>query len=154
MSCALLAPVTACKSLDSIDGVKLGSPEEVVYNSDTDGRMMVVFSNVLGLCDQLGNVEGPDAPDWWVVSVVVNQDIVLGEEMAAEGFASITQGGDTTEYTSTSGVVEVSSMAEQQDDWSWSGNIEGKVDLTFDTGDQVRAKFSADYCDFNLFQGQ
>lgn len=152
VTCALTA--SACRSLDSLDGVKLGEPSAVVYNSDADGSMMVVFSNVGNLCDQLGNVEGPDAPDWWVVSAVVNQDIVLGEEMSATGFASITQDGETTEYTSTSGSVEVNTMAEQLDDWSWSGRIEGKVDLSFDTGDDLRAKFEAEYCDFNLFQGQ
>lgn len=145
-------------SLDTLDGVHLGEPRSAVWGLDPYGTVMVVLSDFPELCSALDSVEPPGQRAWWVVSVWT--DGALREEipLAATGFASVTQGGATREYTSRAAEIEIDAYEGDDtgdDDGGDEGEraLEGHVWIDFPTGDRVEADFEADACDASLFRG-
>ncbi len=158
---AALLGVAGCAdtSLDTLDGVRLGEPQSAVWGLDPNGTAMVVLSDFPDLCDALEAIEPPSQQAWWVVSVWT--DAALREEtpLAASGFASITQGGQVTEYAARAAEIEVGPMAEDDDDDALDTEdgpettLDGHVRVEFETGDTLEAEFEADACTASLFRG-
>lgn len=106
---------------------------------------MLVFSDVPGLCDYLGQVEPPPYDNWWMSSVWTMDGIKLQEEQAADGWLTYTTSGAGWEFYADSAVVEFNELEEDV--------LSGKLRMFFDTKESIYASFEAEYCDVDLFLG-
>jgi len=146
--CALLALgfTAGCDhQLGVLDGTNLGEPQAAVFHHNPDSRLMVVLSDLPGLCDDLHTNEPPDVGDWWVLSLWTGSSANVDGDYPATGFTALTRGGQVTELQATAAELSVRDLSETQ--------LDGRVDLSFDTGDRLGVRFTAELCEVPLFQG-
>lgn len=141
----LLAMAGCDHNLGVLDGTDLGEPQAAAFHHSPDSRLMVVLSDLPGLCDDLHDNEAPEVGDWWVVSLWTGSSASVEGEYPADGFAALTRGGEVTELNTTTADLDVRDQTDT--------SISGRVDLSFSNGDRLGARFNAELCEAALFQG-
>ncbi len=133
-------------SLDSVGGFGLGEPTSSVFAFSERRQLMVVFSDLPELCDLLHDTAAPPYTDYWVMSAWTLSGWKLEESLSSEAFVSVTDFEQVWDFPDGRGSIEIASLDED-------AVLEGRVDLDFD-GSEVRARFSATWCDADLFPGE
>ena len=136
----------ACdRNLDEIDGHVLGKPESVVFARNQSGHIMFVLSDLPNLCEALASADPPALDEYWVMSSWTRLDVDEPGDYAAEAFIAVAQNPNTDEYETESGTIVVQRLGVEV--------IKGKLDLTFPGSERIKARFTAELCDEDLFVG-
>lgn len=144
LSLAMLG-VACDHNLDEIDGHVLGKPESVVFARNQSGHIMFVMSDLPNLCDALASADPPAMDEYWVMSSWTRLDVDAPGDYAAEAFIAVAQNPATDEYETESGSINVQRLGVEV--------IKGKLDLTFPGSERIKAHFTAELCDEDLFVG-
>jgi len=151
-----VAFMTGCQynaDLGTLDGQALGEAAAVVYGYSTNGDLMVVFSDQTDLCGRLAHATPPGG-SFWVVSI---WDGSPTRQSAA--FASVGTGDGSLEYGAALREIEVRDMrvGSRWEEYERSAKptlgIRGKVEIKYETGEDVSTRFEAQYCETGLFNG-
>ena len=132
-------------SLDSVGGFGLGEPTSTVFAFGDQRQVMVVFSDLPELCELLHDTEAPPYTDYWVMSAWTLSGWKLDESLPSAGFASIAEYDQLWDFPDGRGALEFYSLDDPD-------VLEGRVALEFE-GSDVEARFSAHWCDADLFPG-
>lgn len=144
LSLAMLG-VACDHNLDEIDGHVLGKPESVVFARNQSGHIMFVMSDLPNLCDALASADPPAMDEYWVMSSWTRVDVDAPGDFAAEAYIAVAQNPATDEYETESGSINVQRLGVEV--------IKGKLDLTFPGVERIKAHFTAELCDEDLFVG-
>ncbi len=145
MLLALVA--TGCRpwDFDDVDAVDLGVPGGGAFAYSDIGEVMFVFSDISYVCELLQSPEPPLFSDWWVVSAWTRSATRIGEELPAEGFATVSVYDHGPEHVATDAWIELRTLDDEY--------ARGTVFMELDNGDRIKARFEADRCDADLFIG-
>lgn len=147
----LLHCLTGCadEDFDSLGGKPLGEPLSVVYGIDSDsGAIMVVLSSLPNVCQLIQSLQPPKSDDYWFIT--------WSDFSGLSPYAKTQEDDQTRTFIGTSETVDYDINCPFMDWLAHDPNecvLHGKLQLTFDSGDQVSGEIEASYCNADMFNG-